>query len=104
EDLLEKLIAKAVHHRHDDDQRGHAEQNADERKSGDDGNKPFLAPGAQIAQRKHPFERRKWARIDLFRHATPFPCWSLMLPSATLHAARASQRKRARLASALLAA
>ena len=57
EDLVEQFLAEAVHHRHHDDQRRDAEHDAEEGKSRDDGDKSFLAPRAQIAQRQHPFER-----------------------------------------------
>ena len=56
EDLVEQFLAEAVHHRHDDDQRRHAEHDAEEGESGDDGDEAFLAPRAQVAQRQHPFE------------------------------------------------
>ena len=61
EDLVEQFLAEAVHHRHDDDQRRDAEHDAEEGKAGDDRDESFLAPRAQIAQRQHPFERRRRA-------------------------------------------
>ena len=61
EDLVEQLLAEAVHHRHDDDERRDAEHDAEERKAGDDRDKSFLAPRAQIAQRQHPFEAEQRA-------------------------------------------
>ena len=57
--FVEQFLAKAVHHRHDDDQSGNAEHDAEERKAGDDGDKSFFAPRPQIAQRQHPLEGRK---------------------------------------------
>ena len=59
EDLVEQFLAEAVHHRHDDDQRRHAEHDAEEGKAGDDRDEAFLAARPQIAQRQHPFERRE---------------------------------------------
>ena len=43
EDLGEQLVAEAVHHRHDDDQRGDAEHDAGEGEAGDDGDEAFRA-------------------------------------------------------------
>ena len=56
DDLFDQLDAEAVHHRHDDDQRANAEQDADEREPGDDRDRALLASGAQIAPGDHPFE------------------------------------------------
>ena len=47
EDLGQQLLAKAVHHRHDDDQRRHAEHDAEEREPGDDRDEAFFAPRPQ---------------------------------------------------------
>ena len=46
ENLRQQFLAKPVHHRHDDDQRGDAEHDAEKRKSGDDGDESLFAPGA----------------------------------------------------------
>ncbi len=62
ENLVEQLAAKAVHHRHDDDQGGDAEHDAEEGESGNDRDESLLAPRPQIAQRQHPFERREGPR------------------------------------------
>ena len=62
ENAREQLVAKAVHHRHDDDERRHAERDADQRKSGNDGDEALRPLGAQIAQRDHPLERGERAR------------------------------------------
>jgi hypothetical protein len=68
ENLVEQLEAEAVHHRHDNDQRCNAEHDADERKSRDDRNEPFLAARTQIAPRKHPFVTRERRRSALRSH------------------------------------
>src|SRR5882757_6033838 len=61
QNLVEQFLAEAVHDRHDDDQRGDAEHDAEERKAGDDGNEAFLAPRPQIAPGQQPFEwRKRW--------------------------------------------
>ena len=62
EDLLQEFVAESVHHRHDDDQGRHAEHDAEEGEAGDDRDESLFAPRAQIAQRQHPFERRKGPR------------------------------------------
>ena len=67
-DLLEELIAEAVHDGHHDDQRGNTEQDADEREARDDGDETFLAPGAQVTQCQHPLEWRERPGIDLRAH------------------------------------
>ena len=59
EHLVEQLLAEAVHHRHDDDQRGDAEHDADEGEAGDHRDEAFFAARAQIAERHHPFEGRE---------------------------------------------
>jgi hypothetical protein len=68
EDLIEQLLAEPVHHRHDDDQRGHPEQDAEEGEPGDDRNEALFATGAQIAQRQHPLERGKGPGCDRLVH------------------------------------
>ena len=47
---------EAVHHRHDDDQRGDAEHDADEGEAGDDRDEGLAPARTQIAAGKHPFE------------------------------------------------
>ena len=59
ENLVEQLLAEAVHDGHDDDKRGDAEQDAKKREASDDRDEAFLAPGTQVAQSQHPFERGK---------------------------------------------
>ena len=56
---VEQLGAKAVHHRHHDDQRRHAERNADQRNDRGERDEPFLPPRAQIAERDGALERRE---------------------------------------------
>src|SRR5690606_26674046 len=73
EDLLEELIAEAVHHGHDDDQRRYAEQDAYERKPRDDRDEALLAPGPEIAKRQHPLEGRERTGVDGLAHAL-YPC------------------------------
>src|ERR1700675_2505895 len=66
ENLVEQFLAEAVHHRHHDDQRGDAEHDAEKRKTGDDGDKPFLATCPQIASGQQPFEwRERWGSNGL---------------------------------------
>src|ERR1700722_1905666 len=61
ENLVQQFLAEAVHDRHHDDQRGHAEHDAKEREAGDDGNEAFLAARTQIASRQQPLEwRERW--------------------------------------------
>src|SRR4030088_1813201 len=61
ENLVEQFLAEAVHDGHHDDQRGDAEHDAEERETGDDGNKTFLATCPQIASGQQPFEwRERW--------------------------------------------
>jgi hypothetical protein len=40
EDLIQELDMKAVHHRHDDDQRADAQRDAEQREDGDDRTNP----------------------------------------------------------------
>jgi hypothetical protein len=67
EDLVEQLLAKAVHHRHDDDQRRNAQRDADEGEdAGDDGNEPLASArpridGAATASTRR--ERRRGSRL-----------------------------------------
>src|SRR5262245_8924218 len=67
-DLFQELLAEAVHHRHHDDERGDAQEYADERETGDDRDEPFLAPRAQITQRQHPLEAAEGPRAGRFAH------------------------------------
>src|SRR3979411_109436 len=61
QNLVEQFLAEAVHHRHDDDQRGDAEHDAEEGKAGDDGNEALPQPRPQIAPGQQPFEwRKRW--------------------------------------------
>jgi len=61
EDAVEQFGAEAVHHRHDDDQRGNAQRDADQRNDGDDGHRRLLAAGPEIAPGDHPLEGRERA-------------------------------------------
>ena len=67
-DLAQELLPKAVHHRHDDDERRHPQHNAEEREAGDDRYESFLAPRPQIAQRQHPLKRGKRSCPGRFAH------------------------------------
>ena len=71
ENLVEQLLAEAVHHRHHDDERRHAEQDAEKREAGDDRDEPFLAAGAQIAQSQHPLERGERPGVGGWRGHVP---------------------------------
>ena len=71
EDLAEQFLAEAVHHRHDDDQGGDAQHDAEEGEAGDDRYESFLAPRPQVAQRQHPFERGKRPCPGWFAHQSP---------------------------------
>src|ERR1700722_20366576 len=77
ENLVEQLGAEPVHHRHHDDEGGDPEHDAQKREAGDDRDESFLAPGPQVAQRQHPFERRKGAGSGRLSHA--------ILPRADSH-------------------
>src|SRR6476660_3390661 len=57
--LVEQFLAEAIHHRHDDDQRGDAEHDAEEGEAGDHRDEALPPAGAQIAERHHPFEGRE---------------------------------------------
>ena len=54
--LVHEIVAKAVHHRHDDDQRRYAEHNAKEREAGNDGDRALGVARAKVAKRDHPLE------------------------------------------------
>ena len=43
-DLLQQLLAEAVHHRHDDDQGGDAKHDADKGEPGDDRDESLFTP------------------------------------------------------------
>src|SRR5258708_6779212 len=61
ENLVQQLLAEAVHDGHHDEQRGDAKHDAEEGESGDDGNEAFPATCAQIASRQQPLEwRERW--------------------------------------------
>ena len=62
--LVEQIVAKAVHHRHHDDQRGDAQHDAEERKAGDHRDRAMRAARPQVAQGDHPFERGERARRE----------------------------------------
>jgi hypothetical protein len=68
ENLVEQFRAKAVHHGHDDDERGDAEHDAKEGEAGDDRDESFLAPRPQIAQRQHPLEGGEGPRTRRVTH------------------------------------
>ncbi len=68
EDLVEQFLAETVHHRHHDDERRHAQDDAQEREAGDDRNESFLAPRSQVAQRQHPFKGGESACPGRFGH------------------------------------
>jgi hypothetical protein len=53
QNAVQQFGAKAVHHRHDDNQRGDAEHDAQKRNDGDPGGDALLALGAQIAPGDH---------------------------------------------------
>ena len=60
--LLHQVVAEAVHHRHDDDQRRDPEHDAEEGEAGDDRDRLLRVAGAQVAERHHPLERRERPR------------------------------------------
>jgi hypothetical protein len=60
ENLVQKFGAKAVHHRHHDNERRDAQHDPKEREAGDNGDEGLFAPSAQIAQRDHPFKAGEW--------------------------------------------
>ena len=61
EDAGQQLGAKAVHHRHDDDERRDAEHDAEEGDRGDHRDHRLLAPRAQIAPGDHAARRPRTA-------------------------------------------
>ncbi len=60
--LLHQIVAEAVHHRHDDDQRRDPEHDAEEGEAGDHRDRLLRVAGAQVAERHHPLERGERAR------------------------------------------
>src|SRR5450756_3067102 len=88
EDLVQQLLAEAVHDGHHDDQRGDAEHDAQEGEAGDDGDKAFLATCPQIAPGQQPFEwRERWGSNWLahgFIHSSIFTRFGLIV-AATAH-------------------
>ena len=59
QNLVQQLLAEAVHDGHHDNQRRNAEHDAEERETGNDGDEAFLATRPQIASGQQPFEGRK---------------------------------------------
>jgi hypothetical protein len=62
EDAAEQLGAEAVHHRHDDDQGGDAERDAEEGEQRDQRNEALLPARLQLTHRHVPLETRKQSR------------------------------------------
>ena len=62
DDLLQQLLAEAVHHRHHDDQRRDAEQDAEEGEAGDDRDEALAPARAQVAPGQQPFEAGEGTR------------------------------------------
>src|ERR1700689_1561656 len=83
ENLVQQFLAEAVHDGHHDDQRGHAEHDAEERKAGNDGDEAFLATRTQIASRQQPLEwRERWGPNWLahgFIHSSIFTRFGLIV-------------------------
>ena len=73
QNLGQQLLAKAVHHRHDDDQRGDAQHDAEEGEPGDHRDESLFAPRPQIAQRQHPLERSERVRAGRLGHSGQVP-------------------------------
>ena len=74
QDLVEQLLAEAVHNGHHRYQREHAEQDAEEREAGQHRDEALTAPCPQVAQRQHPFEGREGSGVRRRRgHARLFP-------------------------------
>jgi len=69
EDLAQQLDAKAVHHRHHNDENGNARRDADAGEDGNHRNEGMLAARAQIAQGDHALEARKGAGLPARRGA-----------------------------------
>src|ERR1700680_528793 len=83
ENLVEQFLAEAVHDGHHDDQRGEAENHANKREAGDDGDEAFLATCPQIASRQQPLEwRERWGANWLahgFIHSSIFTRFGLIV-------------------------
>ncbi len=56
QDPAQQFLPEAVHHRHDDDQSRHAQADAKQRETRDDGDEAFLLSGAQVAPSHHALE------------------------------------------------
>ena len=56
DDPADQILPEAVHHRHDDDQRGDAERDAGQGEDGDDGDETLPLAGAQVAPGHHALE------------------------------------------------
>ncbi len=56
QDARQQVVTKAVHHRHDDDERGDGERDPGQRQDRNERNEPVLAPRPQVAKRDHPLE------------------------------------------------
>ena len=69
DDLVEQLRAKAVHHAHDDDQRGNAERNCDQADAGDEEDESLALAGKQIAASEHPLGAVEDHAVSLARCA-----------------------------------
>ncbi len=89
ENLVQQLLAEAVHHRHHDDQRRNPQHDAEEREAGDDGNEALLAARAQVARRQHPLEGGEGGGSDRlahrFIHDTDFTRLGLIRVAAPSH-------------------
>ncbi len=57
DDLGDKLQPEAIHDRHGEDQRPHAERDADHRHDGDKGQATMLSLGAEVTHCEHALER-----------------------------------------------
>ena len=79
EDLVDELLAEAVHHRHDDDQRHDADHDAEQRQEGDQEAGGVLAARPHVACGDHPFEARERPRAGRVSHASSRPPLPLRL-------------------------
>src|SRR5215475_9684404 len=105
QNLVEQLLAEAVHHGHHGDEREHAKQDAQEREAGQHGDEPLLAAGAQIAQRQHPLEGCKGfgvARLRARADQTKFPLLLLRPCQASTRRALTSSMRRSTAASVVM--
>src|SRR5579871_3154180 len=69
QNAVKDVLPKAIHHRHDDNECGHAERDTGKRKADNDRDKTLLTPRPQIAGGNHAFEGTEdhgviLARID----------------------------------------